>query len=145
VRSFQETYSLPVTGVVDRATFDRLEGVYNSFISRINLTFSPGRIIPFPGRVIGEGTEGDDVQTLQEYLNFIARSYPDIPTVTADGVYGPATSAQIAAFKSVFGIPGDSTRVNAPLWNSIASVYEDLYAGSTAAAGQYPGYDLSEV
>ena len=132
VRSFQRTYSLPVTGVVDRQTYDRLEDVYNSFVSRINLSYSPGRVLPFPGRVIGEGSEGDDVRVIQEYLNYIARSYPEIPTVTADGIYGVQTEEQIAAFRRVFGIPGDSIRVNAPLWNSIASVYEDLYAADAA-------------
>lgn len=144
VKSFQKNYGLPETGVVDRATFDKIEEVYKSLITRIEFQFNPGRILPFPGRVIGEGAEGDDVRSLQEYLNFIAESYNQIPKVNADGVYGAQTANQIEAFKRVFGIPGDGTRVNAALWNSIASVYEDLYVGGGVNDGQYPGYDVSE-
>ena len=145
VRSFQRTYSLPVTGKVDRETYDRMESVYNSFITRINLSYSPGRILPFPGRIIGEGAEGDDVRVLQEYLNYIAARYPEIPTVNVDGKYGPQTANQIRQFKRTFGIPGDSVRVNAALWNSIATVYEDLFVGARVADGQYPGYDQGAV
>ena len=133
VRSFQRAYGLPETGVVNRQTFDRLESVYRSMISNIEYRFSPGRILPFFGRVIGEGAEGDDVRALQEYLNYIAQTYSEIPRVTVDGVYGPATAEQVRAFKRIFGIPGDGVRVNAPLWNSIASIYDDLYTGSSPA------------
>jgi len=143
VRSFQTTYGLPNTGTVDRLTYDRMDSVYNSFVSSIDFRYDLGRIFPFPGRIIGEGVEGSDVRVLQEYLNYIARSYPEIPTVTPDGVYGPATAEQISAFRRVFGLPGEGARVNAPLWNSIASVYDDLYSGSQVGEGQYPGYEIS--
>ena len=143
VRSFQKTYGLPETGVVDRVTFDRIEDIYKSLISRIELDYSPGRILPFPGRVIGEGASGDDVRTLQEYLNYIAQTYPDIPKAEPDGIYGPRTAEQVLVFKRIFGIPGESARVNAPLWESIASVYEDLYVGNRVNEGQYPGYDAA--
>ena len=143
VKSFQRTYGLNETGVVDRTTWDTMESVYRSFVSSVDLNFNPGRIIPYPGRIIGEGVDGNDVRILQEYLNFISRTYPDIPGVTVDGVYGPATANQIRAFKSVFGIPGDSLRVGANLWNSIASVYDDLYSGNSVNDNQYPGYEIS--
>lgn len=143
VKSFQKTYGLEENGVVDRATYDRIENIYQSFVSSINLNFNPGRIVPYPGRIIGEGVDGSDVRILQEYLNYIAKTYPEIPTVTVDGVYGPATANQIRAFKSTFGIPGESLRVNASLWNSISSVYDDLYIGGAVNSGQYPGYEIS--
>ena len=142
VKSFQKTYGLPETGVVDRETFDRLEEVYSGFIERIEFQFSPGKILPFSGRIIGEGTTGDDVEALQQYLNYIAQTYREIPTVEPDGVYGNRTAEQILAFKRIFGIPGESARVNAALWNSIASVYEDLYVGNRVNEGQYPGYSV---
>ena len=137
------TYGLPVTGVVDRATFDSMENVYNSLISRINLSYNPGRILPYPGRIIGEGVDGSDVRILQEYLNYISGFYPEIPRVTVDGVYGPATANQIRAFKSTFGIPGESLRVNATLWNAIAGIYDDLYTGNSVNEGQYRGAAVS--
>ncbi len=143
VRSFQQTYGLPVTGVVDRATFDRMESVYYGIISELDFRYRPGRILPFPGRILREGIEGSDVRVLQEYLNLISESYPEIPRVTADGVFGPATAEQVRRFKEIFDLPGTPDRVAAPVWNAIASVYDDLYSGGTVNEGQYPGYELS--
>ena len=143
VKSFQRSYGLHETGIVDRATFDLIENTYRTFVSRIEFDFKPGKTVPYPGRIIGEGASGDDIRTLQEYLNYIALTYSEIPTVVADGIYGTKTAEQIQSFKKVFGIPGESVRVNAALWNSIASVYEDLYTGSGVNEGQYPGYEVS--
>lgn len=143
VRSFQRTYGLPETGVVDRATWDRIENIYYEFISQIDFEFSGGRILPFPGRVLREGIEGSDVRVLQEYLNLISESYPEIPRVNVDGVFGPSTAEQVRQFKRVFDIPGAPDRVNAPAWNAIANIYDDLYTGQTVNEGQFPGYNIS--
>ena len=130
VRSFQRTYGLPITGEVDRATFDKMENVYFGIVSEIDYEFRIGRILPFPGRVLREGIEGNDVRVLQEYLNYISNSYPEIPKVTADGVFGPATARQVSLFKELFNLPGSAERVNAISWNAIANIYDDLYTGA---------------
>lgn len=143
VRSFQRTYGLEETGIVDRLTWDRMESVYYSIVSEIDYEFYGGRILPFPGRILRVGIEGSDVRVLQEYLNYIARSYPEIPTVNVDGVFGPATSEQVSVFQDVFGLPMTSGRVNAPIWNAIANVYDDLYTGGNVNEGQFPGYNIS--
>ncbi len=143
VRSFQKTYGLPETGGVNRETFDRIESVYQSFIREIDYEFYSGRILPFPGRVLRLGIEGNDVRALQEYLNFIADSYPEIPKVNVDGSFGNATANQVRAFKEQFNLTGDPQRVSAATWNAITSVYDDLYSGNRANSGQYPGYDIS--
>lgn len=127
VKSFQRTYGLPENGVVDRRTFDSIENVYYGIISEIDYEYRIGRILPFPGRVLRVGIEGNDVRVLQEYLNYIAKSYPEIPTVTPDGIFGEATAAQVRAFKELFGIGGNPERVNAVSWNAISGVYDDLY------------------
>ena len=143
VRSFQRTYGLPETGIVDRATWDRMENVYYEMVSQIDYEFYGGRILPFPGRILREGIEGNDVRVLQEYLNYIAQSYPEIPVVNVDGVFGPSTGEQVEAFKRIFDIPGTPDRVNAPVWNAIANIYDDLYNGNSVNEGQFPGYTIS--
>ena len=142
VKSFQRTYGLTETGVVDRLTWDRMEEVYYSIVGEIDYEFYGGRILPFPGRILREGIEGNDVRVLQEYLNFISNSYPGIPKVNVDGVFGPSTARQVAAFKQLFNLPGTEDRVNAIVWNSIANVYDDLFNGANVSQGQYPGYDI---
>lgn len=143
VRSFQRTYGLEETGVVDRATWDKMENVYYEIVSEIDYEFFGGKILPYPGRVLREGIEGNDVRVLQEYLNFISTSYPEIPRVNVDGVFGPSTAEQVRVFKALFDIPGAPNRVNAPAWNAIASIYDDLYTGSSVNEGQFPGYNIS--
>ena len=143
VLSFQKSYSLPETGTVDRLTWDRIESVYYSLISNLEYASDPPIPLPFPGRLLVEGIEGEDVKILQEYLNYISDRYSSIPRVSEDGVFGPETVAQIRAFKEVFGIGGTSERVGASLWNSIASVYEDLSVGSMVNEGQYSGRNIS--
>ncbi len=127
VRSFQRTYGLSESGVVDRVTWDRIERVYQDILSRMPYEFSPGTILPFPGRVLREGIVGDDVRALQEYLNYISDYYTEIPKTATDGDYGPGTAAAVRAFKELFDIPGDPERVSAQTWNAITNVYDDLY------------------
>ena len=79
---------------------------------------------------------------MQEYLNYIAETYKDIPRVTVDGRFGPATENAVRTFQSTFGLTGPEGVVGASLWDSITSVYEDLYYGNQASEGQYPGYTL---
>ena len=143
VRSFQKTYGLPETGVVNRTTWDRIENVYYDIVSGLNYDVSANAILPYPGRVLAIGSEGDDVRVIQEYLNFISNSYPAIPKINVDGIFGQSTANAVAEFKRIFNIPGNPERINAPSWNAIASVYDDLYTGTGVNEGQFPGYNIS--
>ena len=140
VKSFQRTYGIEPSGVVDRLTFDNIENVYQGILKTLPYEFSPGVILPFPGRVLRLGMSGDDVLALQEYLNYISNTYTDIPKIAPDGVYGPGTERAIEAFKNRFGITANPGRVGPALWSNITSIYDDLYNGNQAAEGQFPGY-----
>lgn len=143
VISFQKTYGLDPNGVVDRQTWDTIENIYFSLISNVDFTYNRGVLYPFPGRILRLGVEGNDVRIIQEYLNYISDFYPSIPKVNADGVFGARTAEQVEAFKTLFDLPGTPNRVNAPTWNAISNIYDDLYTGNTVNEGQYPGYNIS--
>lgn len=140
VISFQKTYNLPETGIVDRLVWERIQNTYYSLISAEPYQFSEGVLLPFPGRVLRVGITGNDVRALQEYLNYIARSYPQIPTVTVDGDFGAGTEEAVRALKILFNLPGAENRVTVETWDAIVNIYDDLYTGSTVNEGQYPGY-----
>ncbi len=144
VISFQRTFGLPETGVVNRAVWDEIESAYYSYLRSIPYDFANGAPLPFPGRILRSGLEGDDVLALQKYINRIAEAYPSIPEIAEDGVFGPSTESALRAFVNEFGLDYDPQRVSAPLWYAITNVYDDLYLGSIAREGQYPGYNLSE-
>ena len=58
----------------------------------------------WPGYNLNQGTRGPKVQQMQEQLNVIAGSYPALPRIAADGIYGPMTEAAVRKFQSIFGL-----------------------------------------
>lgn len=143
VLSFQRAYGLAEDGIVGEVTWDAIYDVYRGLIASIPPAFSEGVVVPYGGEALTLGSEGATVQLLQEYLNYIAESYPSIPTVTVDGIFGPGTERAVTAFQELFAVPGGRGLVNAPTWNAVISVYEDLYNGYRAEPGQYPGYTVN--
>ena len=140
VSSFQSTYGMEADGVVDRLVWERIQNTYFSFLKSLEYRFSEGVLLPFPGRILREGVEGEDVRSLQKYLNYISIYYPSIPRLNEDGAYGVATAAAVSEFKRLFNIPGDPERVSVQTWDAITNVYDDLYNGGAVNEGQYPGY-----
>ena len=142
VISYQKTYGFETTGIVDELLWNSIENTYYGILQDIPYKFSNGVVLPYPGRVLRVGTEGEDVRALQEYLNFIANTYTDIPKVNVDGVFGSSTAAQVRAFGERFMIPGNPERVTAQMWNAIIDVYDDLYEGNIVNDEQFPGYGI---
>ena len=141
VRAFQETFDLPVTGEVDIATWDVLYRTYLGFLATIPFKYTEGVVLPYPGIPLRLGSESDTVRLLQEYLNFIAEFYPQIPTIQVTGYFGTQTQNAVLAFQALQGITQNGT-VAANTWNEITTLYRDLYLGSRLNEGQYPGYEV---
>lgn len=140
VRSYQSTYGIEESGEVDELTWNSIENTYYGILQTIPYEYEDGLILPYPGRVLRLGIEGDDVRALQEYLNFIADYYPSIPKVNVDGTFGTETARAVRAFNEEFGLPGNPERVTALVWNAIINVYDDLYTGSFVRDEQFPGF-----
>lgn len=83
----------------------------------------------YPGYSLNIGASGDKVRQLQNQLNRIARNYPAIPTVTTDGIYGPATAEAVRVFQRVFNLPITGVTDYAT-WYEIS----DIYVGVTRIA-----------
>ncbi len=76
----------------------------------------------WPGVVLTIGSSGAKVRQMQEQLNRIARAYPALPTITADGVYGVRTQEAVEEFQSVFGLPVTGN-VDFRTWYKISEIY----------------------
>ena len=76
----------------------------------------------WPGYDLGIGASGDKVRQLQNQLNRIARNYPAIPTLTADGIYGPATAEAVRIFQGIFNLPQTGVTDYAT-WYEISEIY----------------------
>lgn len=76
----------------------------------------------WPGYNLTQGSTGDKVRQMQEQLAVISGSYPAIPKITADGIYGPRTAEAVRVFQSVFGLPQTGV-VDYPTWYKISEIY----------------------
>ena len=68
------------------------------------------------------GSRGDKVRQMQSQLARISRAYPAIPTISADGIYGPATAEAVEVFQSIFGLPVTGV-VDYSTWYKISEIY----------------------
>lgn len=68
------------------------------------------------------GSTGEKVRQIQEQLARISRSYPAIPTITPDGIYGPATREAVERFQSIFGLPVTGV-IDFRTWYRISEIY----------------------
>ena len=68
------------------------------------------------------GSYGEPVLTIQEQLNTIAESYPAIPQVSEDGIYGNATANAVRKFQEIFRLP-QSGVVDYRTWYRISEIY----------------------
>ena len=64
----------------------------------------------------------DMIARIQEELARISRSYPAIPTVTPDGIYGPATREAVEVFQRVFGLQVTGV-IDYSTWYKISEIY----------------------
>ena len=76
----------------------------------------------YPGYNLTNGSSGEAVIQIQEQLNRIAQVYSAIPTITVDGIYGPATANAVKAFQKVFNLP-QSGIVDYSTWYKISQIY----------------------
>lgn len=76
----------------------------------------------YPGYTLIIGSSGQKVFQMQEQLNRIARNFPAIPRINADGIYGPATAEAVRTFQSIFDLPSTGN-TDYPTWYAISDVY----------------------
>ena len=76
----------------------------------------------WPGYNLTVGSTGSKVRQMQEQLARISKSYPAIPKVSVDGIYGPGTRAAVEKFQSVFGLPVTGV-VDYKTWYEISAIY----------------------
>lgn len=136
VRSFQREYGLPETGIVDTATWEKLYRTYQSLLQSLGDEYFSATTAPYPGFAVRIGSTGAEVERLQEYLNRISDVYTQIPKLTVDGIFGPATRSAVIEYQKLFGLyPTGIVGFNT--YNSLTETYRAIVEGSQASQGQY--------
>ncbi|MGM9534869.1 MAG: spore cortex-lytic germination protein SleC, partial [Intestinibacter sp.] len=92
-----------------------------------NIVFATAQIVSgvpvsYPGTSLQVGSEGSYVRTIQNQLNAISNSYPAVPKVAEDGIFGEQTAEAVRTFQKIFGLPQTGV-VDFKTWYEISRVY----------------------
>lgn len=104
------------------STSEILRYYYGNTLYIANAEEISGVPASFPGYDLEIGSYGESVFTIQEQLNTISDSYPAIPKIAEDGIYGTATENAVRTFQSIFGLP-ETGVVNYRTWYKISEIY----------------------
>ena len=149
VKVFQSVFNLPVTGIVDKATWYRIKEIYTSVKKLSDLTgegISPEEVTPLYPNRLTIGDAGISAATVQYYLNVISYFNDQIPEVPIDGIYSADTAASVAAFQQQYGLEPTGI-TDGPTWYKMQEIYRGILSiVDSQHANQkpaiYPGYIL---
>ena len=121
VSQFQRFIGLPVTGIVDRSTWDALYGAYKT--SEFERS-RPNALYPFPesvGYILTPGEVSDIVMIIQIMIDTLSGYYDGI-SVEVNGRYDEQTRLAVEEFQKAneLAVTG---HIDKATWNRLADVY----------------------
>ena len=140
VRRFQQIVNLEPDGIVGRATWYAIVRYYTAVTSLSELRSQGQRFYANSWAVtdpIEEGDRGVKVEHLQYMLSTLAAFIPEIPDVTIDGIFGPATRNAVIAAQRRFGLPQTGI-VNYDTWDEIYDQYSGIETTSWRDPEDFP-------
>lgn len=125
VTAFQRIFNLTADGIVGKATWYKISGIYAA-VARLAELDSEGNTLGIgtvpPSAVLRQGSTGQDVITLQYLLNVIGEYYPGIPVIAQDGIFGSGTRQAVVAFQNEMRLSPDGI-VGPRTWNALYDTY----------------------
>lgn len=128
VKAFQEIFDLTPDGIVGPATWYALVRLYTAVTSLSELQsqgqqfYSINWQYPDPLQV---GDTGDKIRHLQYMLAVLSAYISEIPPLTIDGIFGPATRDAVLAAQRWFGLP-ETGEVDADTWDEIYDQFSGI-------------------
>jgi peptidoglycan hydrolase-like protein with peptidoglycan-binding domain len=108
VREFQRVFNLPVTGIIDKATFYKIRQIYVavSKLSELAVTGSIyEQIIEITREALLLGDIRPSVDMLQYLLDVLSSYYQTIPSVAYTGIFDEQTRDAVIEFQKIMGLP----------------------------------------
>ncbi len=121
VRQFQQESGLPVTGIVDRVTWEAI------FAAAQEIIYLRALPVPIQGLRMGQpplriGDKSDSVLFLQVMLGALAARFANLPAGELSGVYSDATAAAVRLLQQQAGLATTGI-VDKPTWDAITTLY----------------------
>lgn len=121
VSVFQKKAGLPVTGVVDKLTWDAIRDEFNRLSSE-SASPDPLYIFPSGDYVVGIGEKSDTVSVIQILLRCLNGEYSFNVVITVTGIYTDRDARAVKVIQRVHGL-AETGSVDVRTWNAIASDY----------------------
>lgn len=103
ITAFQRLYGLPITGVTDQQTWDKIVSIYELALVAIGPA-EPIEIILQPGETFRLGDSNAYIYLLQSILIQLSGENPTIITPTHNGTFDRSTSEALASFQLLAGL-----------------------------------------
>ena len=147
VLAFQRIFDLTEDGIVGKATWYRIQSIYNA-VKKLNELESEGLALSevekqFSG-TLSLGDVGLEVSVVQYFLATTAYFDPRVSAPPVSGVFDEATRQSVLSFQKTYGLP-ETGEADEETWNRLASVYRGEIASveSGISAELFPGVILT--
>ena len=140
VRKFQEVFNLTPDGIVGPATWYAIVRLYTAVTSLSELRSQGQRFYVNSwayNNPIRQGDSGVRVEHLQYMLSVLSSYIPQIPSVSIDGVFGPATRNAVIAAQRRFGLP-ETGVVNGETWDEIYDQFSGIETTTWRDISSFP-------
>ena len=108
VKKFQEIFSLPVTGIVNKATWYKIKYIYTS-VKKLSELYSEGltedEVTFLYTDKLEYGATGIEVEYVHYYLTALAFFDNDIPRLPTNSIYNDNTITMVKAFQEKNNLP----------------------------------------
>ena len=108
VTAFQRREGIPVTGIVDEFTWDRIVAAHEPALIRVGKA-EPIEVLLEPGQVIQTGQSNPYVYLLQGMLAQLSADHEEISLPAHTGRLDPLTSASLQSFQRLADLPATGT------------------------------------
>ncbi|MBQ9018850.1 MAG: peptidoglycan-binding protein [Bacilli bacterium] len=128
VKKFQEIFSLPVTGSVDKATWYKIKYVYTS-VKKLSDLYSEGLTEKETTFLyedeLNYGDTGIEVEHIHYFLDAIAFLDPDIPRLKTNSIYNDNSITMVKAFQKKYNLPVTGIFTYSD-WKVLKDVYDNI-------------------
>ena len=122
VKSFQETAGLPVTGDVDKATW---EAIYIAYLAATGGHLNPpSTILRFPSSdyVVMPGDRGDLVYAIQFMLDALSQRFTNLQSPGLSGVHNEPSQQSVLSFQHITDLP-ENGNIDKATWDLLTSAF----------------------
>jgi peptidoglycan hydrolase-like protein with peptidoglycan-binding domain len=121
IKSFQQKYNLPVTGIFTYSDWKVLKDTYDSILKSFPSEYKEYVDELYPGYFLTRGMNNNDVKRFQRFLLLICKYDKSIPGVRVNGIFDELTEKSVKKIQNDYGF--DINGIVGPLlWNKVVEL-----------------------